>query len=237
MSIFRPGLGRRMLRRLVFLLLFLVILSAGLVLSFRWLPPLTSSYMLQDEYLHELWIDYRWLPLKNVSPHLRRAMLAADNQIFMEDLGLNVDSLVAALKDEPVGDESLRPSRSIMASQVSRNLFLWRKEGPVRDVMEAYFSQLIDWFWPRGRVLEVYVNIAEFGPGIYGVEAASQRTFKHSAIRLSAKQAAQIAAILPNPKVYAAGSDDAFAQLRSRWLRKQMEVVSDVSLASPGRRR
>ena len=233
MSLFMPGLGRRLLRRLVYLFLFLMILSVFLVLIFRWVAPPTTSLMLQDQHLNDLWVDYRWLELNNLSPHMRRALLAADSSRFMEDLGLDVDALVAALKDES-GNSGGRGS-SILVSRISRNLFLWRNQDPARDLLEQYFSQLIMWFWPRERIFEVYMNIAEFGPGIYGVEAACQRTFKHSAIRLGSAKSAQLAAILPNPKVYASNSDNAFAQLRIRWLQQQMKQLSDHNVVTLGR--
>lgn len=161
-------------------------------------PPPASSLMLW-KVLAGRGIDYRWVPIERISPHLAGAVLAAEDTRFCEHGAIDWDSMAEVIDD--VLDEDARPSRgaSTLSMQTAKNLFLWPGRSYVRKALEAPLAMWIDFAWSKQRVLEVYLNIAEFGPGIYGAEAAARHHFKKSAAQLNAREAALLAAVLPNP--------------------------------------
>jgi monofunctional glycosyltransferase len=147
-------------------------------------------------------IDYRWRPLEAISPHLAHAVATAEDARFCEHRGIDWETL-NKLMDEPGG-----PSRggSTIAMQTAKNLFLWPSRSYVRKAAELPLAAWIDFVWPKPRVIEVYLNIAEWGPGIFGAEAAAQRHFGKPAADLTRNEAALLAAALPNPHERNAGN-------------------------------
>lgn len=192
------GSGRTRLRRLVRLVL--VLLAAGppaLILVFRVLPPPATPLMLirlaEGHALRQEWVAY-----ERIAPALAEAVIAAeDNRFCAQALGFDF----AALRDQvEAWRDGERPrGASTITMQTAKNLLLWPGRDPVRKVLEAWLTPQFALLWPKRRVLEVYLNVVEFGPGVYGAEAAARAFFGKPASALSAREAALLAAVLPNP--------------------------------------
>jgi len=179
------------------------LLSVASVLALRWVRPVTTAFMIQSRVgavLRGDWdyrTDYRWVSYNDISPNVGIAVVAAEDQKFPVHAGFDFDAIADAIEDG--GDGGPSRGASTISQQVAKNLFLWQGRSWVRKGVEAYFTVLIETLWPKRRILEVYLNTAEFGPGIYGVGAASQRFFGEPVSRLDREQAARLAAVLPSP--------------------------------------
>ena len=180
-----------MLRRMVIFFLCLWALSIPLVLLLRFVPPPTTSFMLQTALRNGIY-SYRWQPYEQISPNMALAAIAAEDQRFPSHNGFDIDEINAALRDAQSG-ASLRGA-STLSQQVAKNLFLWPGGGFLRKGIEAWFTFLIELMWNKQRILHMYLNVAQFGDRIFGVEAASQRYFQISARDLTAEEAALLAA-------------------------------------------
>ena len=196
-----------------------VIVSVALVLPLRWTPPATSAFMLADNsgldpVLYE-WAD--WAKI-GVAPTL--AVVAAEDQKFADHFGFDVQSIQDSIEDYGSG-ERLRGASTI-TQQVAKNLYLWSGRSYLRKGLEAWFALLIEICWPKKRIVEVYLNIAEFGPGIYGVPAASRYFFEREPSQISDSQAALLAAVLPNPHVLQVDRPSRYVRKRQRWIGEQM---------------
>ena len=195
----RRSLPVRLLRSLAILLLAWLALSWLVVLVLRFVPPWTSAMMLERQF--DAWVhgekDFRlhqhWVPWQQISPYVPLAMVAAEDQKFPYHHGFDLDSIQDAL-DAADGGKRLRGASTI-SQQTAKNLFLWNGRSFVRKGLEAYFTVLIEVTWPKQRILEVYVNVAELGNGIYGVGAASEAWFHTTPARLGPAQAALLAEI------------------------------------------
>lgn len=165
----------------------------ALSLIYGVLPPPVSTVM-----IWKIWgrgIDYRWVPIEEISPHLPKAVLAAEDTRFCQHGAIDWEAMSDALED----DEGPRRGASTITMQTAKNLFLWPGRSYIRKALEAPVALWIDFIWTKQRILEVYLNIAEFGPGIYGAEAAARHHFKKPAAKLTARESALLAAVLPNP--------------------------------------
>lgn len=172
---------------------------------------------------HDFTLHYRWVPLNKVSSNLPIALVASEDQKFPEHHGFDVEAIQTALADAEDGAR-LRGASTI-SQQVAKNLFLWNGRSFVRKGFEAYFTVLIEALWPKQRIIEVYLNIAEFGDGIYGVGAASERFFQTSAQQLSPRQSALLAAVLPNPRKFHANRPSAYILQRASWIERQVRQL------------
>jgi monofunctional biosynthetic peptidoglycan transglycosylase len=174
-------------------------------------------------------IDYDWVPLSAISPHVQLAVVAAEDQKFPRHRGFDLEAIGDAL-DEAEAGARLRGASTI-SQQVAKNLFLWPGRSVVRKGVEAWLTLWIEALWPKRRILEVYLNVAELGPGVFGVEAASRRCFGRPAAALGPREAALLAAALPSPRTRrcdaptpglrarAARIEAAMARLGPAWLR------------------
>ncbi len=222
----RKGPGARLARVLLLLALGFVLVSALAVLTLRWVDPWTSAVMLESRI--EAWragnAQYRlrqtWVDAAQMSPSCARAVVAAEDQLFAEHAGFDFEAIRKA------AEHNARSRRvrgaSTISQQVAKNLFLWRGRSWVRKGFEVWFTVLIETLWPKERILEVYLNIAEFGRGIYGVEAAAQAFWGKHAKRLTRVEAATLAAVLPNPRRYRADAPSPYVQRRRDWILRQM---------------
>jgi monofunctional biosynthetic peptidoglycan transglycosylase len=223
---FRRPVLIRLLRSLAILLLAWLALSWLIVLLLRFVPPWTSAVMLERQL--GAWIhgekDFRlrqhWVPWKQVSPWVPLAMVAGEDQKFPFHHGFDFDSIDLAIDAADRG-RRLRGASTI-SQQTAKNLFLWNGRSFVRKGLEAYFTVLIELTWPKQRILEVYVNIAQLGNGIYGVGAASEAYFHVPPAQLGPAQAARLAAVLPNPIRLRADRPSAYVQERASWIEQQM---------------
>lgn len=229
----RRTLMRRILRWLLGALVALVAITWLAVLVLRFVPPLTSAYMIERHVSgawrghHDFRIHYHWVAWKRIAPVAPLAMVAGEDQTFPFNHGFDIASIRSAIDTAEAGGR-LRGASTI-TQQTARNLFLWSGGGFFRKGLEAYFTVLIDVTWPKRRVLEVYANIAEFGDGIYGVQAASQAFFHKPASRLTTHQAALLAAVLPNPRDWHANHPSAYVQERAAWIEQQMRQLGGVA--------
>ena len=207
----------------------LVLLSILLTACFRWIDPPTSSFMLQswfaahsknrDDYrLRHYWVDW-----DEISTSAKVAVIASEDQRFLRHAGFDLESIADALYDRI--KKNRHRGASTISQQVAKNLFLWPGQSLVRKGLEAYFTLLIESFWPKQRVLEVYLNVAQFGDGVFGIEAASVHFFHKSAADLRPVEAATLAAVLPNPIRYRVDRPTAFVQKRSRWILSQIRAL------------
>ena len=209
------------MRRLALACLLFIVLSVGAVLALRWFdPPVTAVMLLQPGSVGE--IHYVWVDRDAIAWDAARAVIASEDQRFADHHGIDFVSLDRALEAYSDGD-GLRGASTI-TQQVAKNVFLWQGRRFVRKALEAYFAVLLELCLTKERILEIYLNVAEFGPQVFGVEAAADAYFGTSASALDLEQAALLAAVLPNPhRLFAAKPSD---YVRER----QAQIVSEVEL-------
>jgi len=222
-----------LLRYLGVALLAWLVLTATPVLLLRWLRPLTSALMVEARVAawrareHGYHTDFRWVSLEQISPHAAIAVIASEDQQFPFHAGFDFDSIREAVRASERG-KRLRGASTI-SQQVAKNLFLWPGHSFVRKALEAWFTILIETLWPKERILEVYLNVAQFGDGIYGVQAAAQRFWHKPALRLSSAEAASLAAVLPNPLRLHADRPSPYLIERREWILGQMGDLGGAS--------
>jgi monofunctional biosynthetic peptidoglycan transglycosylase len=161
-----------------------------LVVLYRWVDPPTSTLMLGQRLLGTP-IERKWVPLDRMSPHLVRAVMLSEDGAFCRHRGVDWTALEEAIEDDRGG--------STITMQVVKNLFLWPSRSYVRKAIEIGLAYVVEVFWPKRRIIEIYLNIAEWGDGVFGAEAAARRHFRKPAARLTAREAALLAVALPNP--------------------------------------
>ncbi|MCB1825449.1 MAG: monofunctional biosynthetic peptidoglycan transglycosylase [Candidatus Competibacteraceae bacterium] len=208
-----------------------VLISLALVLLLRWMPPPISSIMAQD-WLRAAWTDgktihYQWMPYEDISPYTALAVIAAEDQRFPEHYGFDLVEIRQVLDGLEAGKAPR--GASTLSQQVAKNLFLWPGRNWVRKGLEAWFTVLLELFWSKQRILEVYLNIAEFGEYTFGAEVASRRFFDKPAARLTAREAARLAAVLPNPRRYRVDRPSAYVLKRQRWIERQMRQLGGIA--------
>ncbi|MXP64507.1 monofunctional biosynthetic peptidoglycan transglycosylase [Roseomonas sp. M0104] len=211
------GRWRGWLRRAALLLL---LGPPLLILLFRFVPPpVTPLMLLRGAQGHGLSKD--WVAYDRIAPALPQAIIASeDNTFCRQALGFDFPALRGQIEAALAGE---RPrGASTLTMQVAKNLFLWPGRDPLRKVLEAWLTPQVALLWPKRRVLEVYLNIVEFGPGIYGAEAASRAFFQRPAARLSATEAARLAVVLPNPREWSAGDPGPFVRERAALIRRRV---------------
>jgi monofunctional glycosyltransferase len=225
----RGRLARRLLQTLGAALLAWVLLTAIPVLVLRWLHPLTSAFMLEAQAQAALAnqrgyrTDYRWVSLEHISRNAAVAVIASEDQLFPFHGGFDYDSIRDAVQASERG-KRLRGASTI-SQQVAKNLFLWPGHSFVRKAFEAYFTVLIEALWPKERILEMYLNVAQFGDGIYGVQAAAERFWHTPALGVTSEEAALLAAVLPNPHLLHADRPSAYVLERRDWILEQMREL------------
>ncbi len=190
------------------------------MLVLRWLPPPTSAFMLQDDSGRSP-VLYKWTPWSELGDAAALAVVAAEDQKFAEHFGFDLQSIQDSVAARNAG-APLRGASTI-TQQVAKNLFLWPGRSFVRKAVEAYLTLLIEVSWPKRRILEVYLNIAELGPGIYGMGAAADEYYNRPPAQLSDAQAALLAAALPNPRRLQVGRPSPYLRERERWVWNQMQ--------------
>ncbi len=217
---------RRVVRAIAWLIGGFIAVSLLLVLLFRWVPLPTSAFMLGATVT--AWasgdFDYRnqydWVPRERMSRHARRAVIAAEDQRFFEHSGLDVEAIRKAMESNARGGR-LRGASTI-SQQTAKNLFLWRSRSWFRKGLEVWFTLLIEVLWPKERILEVYLNIAQFGKNVYGVQAASRQFFGKDVEKLTRRESALLAAVLPSPTKMQAANPSAYVRRRADFIQDQM---------------
>lgn len=224
---------QRLVRALLVMTLGVFAISVLVVSCLRFVDPPTSAYMLRSEHQarsegrHDYRLRHDWVDWEHISPHARVAVVAAEDQRFPLHPGFDLDSITDAVYERVKGRR--QRGASTISQQVAKNLFLWPGRSFLRKGLEAYFTVLIEICWSKQRVLEVYLNLAQFGDGIYGIEAASTAYFGKPAARLSAREAATLAAVLPNPIRLHADRPSEYVRSRSDWVLVQVEMLGGPS--------
>ena len=217
---------------LVRLLLASFLLSVAMVSCLRFLPPPTSAMMLERRLEWMLAggtpppLRYQWVSWTAIAPEMGLAVVAAEDQKFPLHSGFDFESIAETVEQAKRGH---RPrGASTITQQVAKNLFLWSGRSYLRKGLEAYFTLLLELLWPKERILEVYLNIAEFGDGVYGVRAASQIFLAKGPAQLTRGDAALLAAVLPSPRRFSVKHPTAYVQERRQWIRVQMGRLGGV---------
>jgi monofunctional biosynthetic peptidoglycan transglycosylase len=173
-------------------------------------------------------INYDWVPYNKISNSIKLAVISAEDQKFFNHFGFDIESINKAL-DQNKKKKRIRGASTI-TQQTAKNLFLWSGKSFIRKGIEAYFTFFIEVFWSKERILEVYLNIAQFGENDFGVGAASKKYFKKNANQLSYHNAAALASVLPNPIRYKVNSPTKYQQGRIAWIQKQMYQLGETIL-------
>jgi len=222
----RTSLPWRLARGLGWLLLGAVACALLVVLALRWINPPTSAFMMGTRLAalasgdHHYTTHYEWVDLGHISPQAALAVIASEDQQFPFHSGFDFKSIREAERHNAVSRHV--HGASTISQQVAKNLFLWSGQSYFRKGLEAGLTVMIEHCWSKKRILEVYLNIAEFGRGIYGVQAAAQHFFREDAQRLSRDEAALLAAVLPNPRRYHVEAPSRFVLARRDSIAEQM---------------
>ncbi len=204
---------RRVLRITVMLLLLMATAPPALVLLYRDVAPPGTILMVLRLFEGE-GLKKDWVPLERISRHVPAAVIALEDNLFCEHDGFDWAAIFDAAADQVRGEGKLRGGSTI-SQQAAKNVFLWPGRNYVRKGLEVPFTTMMEWWWGKRRIMEVYLNVIEWGPGIYGIEAASRHYFNRSARNLNKRQAARLAAVLPNPRRWSAAAPTRYIRGRA----------------------
>ncbi|MDO1559140.1 monofunctional biosynthetic peptidoglycan transglycosylase [Brevundimonas sp. 2R-24] len=193
------------------------------VLTYRLLPPPPNLLMVNRLFAGD-GLDYRWRGLSDISPNLVRAVIASEDARFCRHHGFDLEAIRKAQAHNKRRPNRLRGASTI-SQQAAKNVFLWPGRGWVRKGLEAGYTILLEALWGKRRIMEVYLNVAEFAPGVYGAEAAARRLFGKGADELTPREAARLAAVLPSPRRYSAEAPGPYVRRRARTIQAQMGTV------------
>jgi monofunctional biosynthetic peptidoglycan transglycosylase len=220
----------RLLRGLLLLVLMFGLIGPVMVTTiYRFVPPPVTWLMIQRVF-EGRGFDRRWRSLDDISPRLVRAVIAAEDAKFCDHNGFDFDAMEKAFESNAKG-RKLRGGSTI-SQQTAKNVFLWPGRSYVRKGLEAYFTVLIEVIWGKPRIMEVYLNSVEWGPGVYGVEAAARRNFGVGAGQLTAAQAARLAAILPSPLKWKAAQPGPYVKRRSGKITRAAGTINREGMAA-----
>ena len=229
----KRSLPARIARWVAIAILAAAVGSIAIVALFRWLPVPVTAFMLEEKFatlgaepvLEQL---HDWVPWSQISRQAAIAAIAAEDQKFLLHDGFDFDQIEKAVNDAQRG-RRLRGASTI-SQQVAKNLFLWSGQSWFRKGLEVWFTLWIECLWPKERILEVYLNSAQFGRGVWGVQAASRQYCNKDAARLSRQEAALLAAVLPSPTRYRVSNPSAYVRNRQAWIIGQMNRLSAAGL-------
>ncbi len=208
--------------------LYFFIFSIGITIIYRFVPPPVTFLMLQRVLEQkfdgkEMKLQKDWVPIEEISTIMQRAVIASEDQHFISHWGFDLEAIEKAYNSNKKSKRI--KGGSTITQQTAKNVFLWPARSYIRKALEAYFTILIELFWSKERILEVYLNSIEMGDGVYGIEAASQHYFNKPAKDLSKRESAAIAAILPNPRKWSASKPNAYIQKRQFRILKKMKYI------------
>jgi monofunctional biosynthetic peptidoglycan transglycosylase len=224
-----PSLILRLLRFVVRAVVVLVVFSLVWALAYRWINPPTTFLMLRDAVRGDH-VEQHWVGLDQIAKSVPRAVIGAEDANFCAHNGFDFAAMEAAMARNANG-KKLRGGSTI-SQQTAKNVFLWPGRSYVRKGAEAWFTGLIELMWGKPRIMEVYLNVIEMGPGIFGVEAAAQHFFHTSAAKLTPAQAARLAAILPQPIKRDAASPGRYTKRYARRIEKRIRIVRNEGVDS-----
>ncbi|WP_392340660.1 monofunctional biosynthetic peptidoglycan transglycosylase [Moritella marina] len=221
----KKSFKKRILGYVMITLSSLFIASIMLTLPLRWLNPFTTTFIIQEMFTDKKIISLDWVAYENIAKTLPIAIIASEDQKFPDHLGFDFDSLYKALTE----NRKQTRGASTISQQLVKNLYLWPGRSLIRKWVEAYFTILIEVFLPKRRILEIYLNVVEFAPAVYGVGTASRKLFSRSAARISAHQAALLAAVLPNPKRMSAANPSSYVLSRAAQINKAVRSLGGAA--------
>jgi monofunctional glycosyltransferase len=220
----------RKAKRIFFKVLFwFMIISVTLTILYRWIPPPFTILMLNKSIAmkmdgKKMVLKKDWVPLEEIA-HLPLAVITSEDQRFEDHFGFDVEAIEKARKYNEKHKGKKMKGASTISQQTAKNVFLWPSRSWIRKGFEVYFTFLIEVFWSKERIMEVYLNVIEMGPGIYGAEAASKYYFNKHASQLTKSEAAAIAAILPNPVRWSASRPTPYINRKKAWILRKMNTI------------
>ncbi len=212
---------RRYRRYVAIVLAAALFASLALTLPWRWIAPPTTAFMLRDRMQQDGPIHQQWIAMGEMSPALPIAVVASEDQKFPHHHGFDFRSLSRALREE----RGRIRGASTITQQLAKNLYLWPGRSVSRKALEAWLTVVIELTWPKRRILEVYLNVVEFGPQVYGVDAASRVFFSKSPAQLTPREAALLAAVLPAPKRLSAARPSGYVQQRASGIQAAVKTL------------
>jgi monofunctional biosynthetic peptidoglycan transglycosylase len=213
------------------LLMVFFIISLLEVVSLKWIDPLTSSIIFQRGFNlfsnNEKPISFQWYNYEDISKNIVLAVIASEDQNFPAHFGFDFDQIGKAINEK--NKRGRLRGASTISQQVAKNLFLWEGKSFIRKGFEAYYTILIEFFWSKKRIIEIYINIAEMGDNIFGVGMASKIYLKKNPAKLTEQESALIAAVLPNPRRFSVKNPSLYVKERQSWILEQMHLLGGVS--------
>lgn len=212
------------------------IISIAWVALYRFIPvaytPLMAIRTAEQAFDKKKTVHFRkdWVSIEKINPHLISAVIAAEDQLFLQHHGFDLAAIKKALSNNSKKTRTSIKGASTISQQTAKNAFLWPHRDWVRKGLEAWFTILIEVLWSKERIIEVYLNVIEMGDGVYGAEAAAQHYFHKNASNISRYEAASLAAILPNPLRWNAARPTHYILQRINWIQRQMHNIGPVKL-------
>ena len=206
-------------------------ISILLVIVFKWAPvpftPLMAIRAVENKWEgRDAVLSHDWVPLEEISPNLQKAVIASEDGNFLNHYGFDFQAMQKAFKNNQKGKRI--KGGSTISQQTAKNVFLWQGRSYLRKGLEAYFTVLIELIWGKERIMEVYLNSIEMGKGVYGAEEAAKHWYRKSAMNLTKREAAGIAAILPNPLKYKATNSSSYIERRKDKILRNMRHVGKL---------
>ena len=222
---------KKITRILFKLLIWFVGISLFLVIIFKFVPvpytPLMVSRAVENKLAgKEMYCNHDWVPIEKISKTLQKAVIASEDGTFLKHHGFDFSAMQKALKNNQKGRKI--KGGSTISQQTAKNVFLWQGRSYIRKGFEAYFTVLIELVWGKERIMEVYLNSIEMGDGVYGAQAAAEYWYRKDASNLTAREAAGIAAILPNPRKYKATNSTVYINKRKDKIVRVMRYVGKI---------
>ena len=210
----------------------LFLFSVFMVFLYKWIPvPITPLMVIrvveQNNNDQDIKLKHEWVSLDEISKNLQLAVICSEDQNFIKHKGFDLEAIEKAFKNNKKGKRI--KGGSTISQQTAKNVFLWPKRSWFRKGLETYFTFLIEHIWGKERIMEVYLNSIEMGNGVYGAQAAAQYWYKKPAEKLTAQEAASIAAILPSPLRYKANPSTKYIRNRVQWITKQMRYYGELN--------
>lgn len=222
----KPSIWGRIVKFIIKFIKWFLIISVSSVVLFRFIPIPITPFMLYNLPIQMFDSDRKvrlykdWESIDNISKSMQLAVVCSEDQKFLEHDGFDFEAIKKALRNNERGRRI--KGGSTISQQTAKNIFLLNHRNYIRKGLEVYFTFLIELIWSKERIMEVYLNVIEFGDGIYGVEAASRHFFKKSAHDLTSSEAALLASVLPNPIMYKVNAPSSYIIRRKNWVQRQM---------------
>jgi len=222
---------KKILRWVKKAMLWFFAISILLVIVFKWVPipftPLMAIRAVENKWEgKDAVLSHDWVPLEEISPNLQKAVIASEDGNFLNHYGFDFQAMQKAFKNNQKGKRI--KGGSTISQQTAKNVFLWQGRSYLRKGLEAYFTVLIELIWGKERIMEVYLNSIEMGKGVYGAEEAAKHWYRKSAVNLTKREAAGIAAILPNPLKYKATNSSSYIERRKDKILRNMRHVGKL---------